>query len=91
MVQVVQVVILNLVVQVAQSMGVQIFEMPTDKANDVFIRVFLSSEMRTRFKVACAQAEVAMSEKARELIEEWTMKQEVQNKSPSPSDSKGDK
>ena len=91
MVQVVQVVILNLVVQVAQSMGVQIFEMPTDKANDVFIRVFLSSEMRTRFKVACAQAEVAMSEKARELIEEWTMKQEVQNKSPKTSDSKGDK
>jgi hypothetical protein len=51
----------------------------TDKTNDVFIRVFLNSELRTRFKVACAQSEVAMSEKARELIEEWTMNQEQEN------------
>ncbi|MEO0683590.1 MAG: plasmid partition protein ParG [Cyanobacteria bacterium J06649_11] len=69
---------MNLVEQVAQSMGVQIFKMPTDKANDVFIRVFLSSEMRTRFKIACAQTGVAMSEKAREMIEEWTISQEAQ-------------
>lgn len=73
-----QAVLLNLVEQVAQSMGVQIFKMPTDKANDVFIRVFLSSEMRTRFKIACAQTGVAMSEKAREMIEEWTISQEAQ-------------
>lgn len=90
MVQVVQVVILNLVVQVARLVGVQVLEMPTDKANDVFIRVFLSSEMRTRFKVACAQSGVAMSEKARELIEEWTMNQENQKQSPPPGKKKGD-
>ncbi len=70
--------------QVAQSWGVQVIEMPTDdkatdKANDVFIRVFLSSDLRTRFKVACAQSGVAMSEKARELIEEWTVNREEEN------------
>jgi hypothetical protein len=53
-----------------------------DKTNDVFIRVFLSSEVRTRFKVACAQSGAAMSEKARELIEEWVMEWEEQNKIP---------
>lgn len=53
--------------------------MPNDKANDVFIRVFLNSDTRTQFKVLCAQHEVAMSEKARELIEEWV---EQQKKSP---------
>ena len=47
--------------------------------NDVFIRVFLNSDLRTRFKVACAQSGVAMSEKAREMIEEWTMNQEQGN------------
>lgn len=71
-------------------MGVQVLEMTTDKANDVFIRVFLSSQMRTRFKVACAQSGVAMSEKARELIEEWTMNQENQQQSPPPGKKKGD-
>jgi hypothetical protein len=65
--------------------------MSTDKANDVFIRVFLSSEMRTRFKVACAKSEVAMSEKARELIEEWTISQETQSQNSSQSEDKGDK
>lgn len=63
--------------------------MPTDKANDVFIRVFLSSDMRIRFKVACAKAEVAMSEKARELIEEWTISQEADRDNPSPAQGKG--
>jgi Tfp pilus assembly ATPase PilU len=76
---------------VAQSVEVYLFEMSTDKANDVFIRVFLSSEMRTRFKVACAKSEVAMSEKARELIEEWTISQEVQSQNSSQSEDKGDK
>jgi len=76
---------------VAQSVEVYLFEMSTDKANDVFIRVFLSSEMRTRFKVACAKSEVAMSEKARELIEEWTISQETQSQNSSQSDDKGDK
>lgn len=90
MVQVVQVDILNLVVQVAGLVGVQVLEMPTDQANDVFIRVFLSSEMRTRFKVACAQSGLAMSEKARELIEEWTMNQENQKQSPPPGKKKED-
>ncbi|MHC5747345.1 MAG: hypothetical protein ACYTXT_36820 [Nostoc sp.] len=75
----------------AQSVEVYLFEMSTDKANDVFIRVFLSSEMRTRFKVACAKSEVAMSEKARELIEEWTISQETQSQNSSQSDDKGDK
>ncbi|AFZ04629.1 hypothetical protein [Calothrix sp. PCC 6303] len=75
----------------AQSVEVYLFEMSTDKANDVFIRVFLSSEMRTRFKVACAKSEVAMSEKARELIEEWTISQEVQSQNSSQSEDKGDK
>ncbi len=73
-----------MLVQVAQSWGVQVIEMPTDdkatdKANDVFIRVFLNSDLRTRFKVACAQSGVAMSEKARELIEEWTVNREEEN------------
>ncbi|WP_226586626.1 plasmid partition protein ParG [Microseira wollei] len=63
--------------------------MSTDKANDVFIRVFLSSEMRTRFKVACAQSGVAMSEQARELIEEWTISQENQKQSPPSSKKQG--
>lgn len=85
-----QAVLLNLVEQVAQSMGVQIFKMPTDKANDVFIRVFLSSEMRTRFKIACAQTGVAMSEKAREMIEEWTISQETQMQKSSQSEDKED-
>jgi Tfp pilus assembly ATPase PilU len=76
---------------VAQSVEVYLFEMSTDKANDVFIRVFLSSEMRTRFKVACAKSEVAMSEKARELIEEWTINQETQSQNSSQSEDKGDK
>jgi Tfp pilus assembly ATPase PilU len=76
---------------VAQSVEVYLFEMSTDKANDVFIRVFLSSEMRTRFKVACAKSEVAMSEKARELIEEWTISQETQSQNSSQSEDKGDK
>jgi Tfp pilus assembly ATPase PilU len=76
---------------VAQSVEVYLFEMSTDKANDVFIRVFLSSEMRTRFKVACAKNEVAMSEKARELIEEWTISQETQSQNSSQSEDKGDK
>jgi hypothetical protein len=53
-----------------------------DKANDVFIRVFLSSDVRTRFKVACAQSGAAMSEKARKLIEEWVVEWEQQNKPP---------
>lgn len=75
----------------AQSVEVYLFEMSTDKANDVFIRVFLSSQMRTRFKVACAKSEVAMSEKARELIEEWTISQEVQSQNSSQSEDKGDK
>lgn len=75
----------------AQSVEVYLFEMSTDKANDVFIRVFLSSEMRTRFKVACAKNEVAMSEKARELIEEWTISQETQSQNSSQSEDKGDK
>ena len=75
----------------AQSVEVYLFEMSTDKANDVFIRVFLSSEMRTRFKVACAKSEVAMSEKARELIEEWTISQETQSQNSSQSEDKGDK
>ncbi|MBW4505123.1 MAG: hypothetical protein KME64_01170 [Scytonematopsis contorta HA4267-MV1] len=65
--------------------------MPIDKANDVFIRVFLNSETRTRFKVACAQTGVAMSEKARELIEEWIISQEAQNQNPSSRNKKGDK
>ncbi|NEP57969.1 MAG: hypothetical protein F6K31_13255 [Symploca sp. SIO2G7] len=51
----------------------------TDKANDVFIRVFLSSDLRTQFKVACAQSGVAMSEKARELIDKWVKEWEQQN------------
>jgi hypothetical protein len=55
--------------------------MPNDKANDVFIRVFLNSDTRTQFKVLCAQSGVAMSEKARELIEEWVM----QHKQPPAS------
>jgi excinuclease UvrABC nuclease subunit len=66
-------------------------EIPDDKANDVFIRVFLNSEMRTHFKVACAKSEVAMSEKARELIEEWTISQETQSQNSSQSEDKGDK
>lgn len=63
---------------------------PTDKANDVFIRVFLNSEMRTRFKIACAQTGVAMSEKAREMIEEWTISQETQMQKSSQSEDKED-
>jgi hypothetical protein len=55
-------------------------EKAPEKANDVFIRVFLSSDVRTRFKVACAQSGAAMSEKARELIEEWVMEWEQQSK-----------
>ncbi len=65
-----------------------LFEMPddkADKANDVFIRVFLSSDTRTQFKVLCAQSGVAMSEKARELIEEWIRQQ----KEPPDSEAKG--
>jgi hypothetical protein len=58
--------------------------MPNEKANDVFIRVFLSSDRRTQFKVLCAQAGVAMSEKARELIEEWV----AQQTQPPPSKGK---
>jgi hypothetical protein len=49
-----------------------------DTPNDVFIRVFLNSDMRTRFKVACAQSGVAMSERARKLIEEWVVEWEQQ-------------
>ncbi|MEG3876690.1 plasmid partition protein ParG [Microcoleus sp. herbarium7] len=60
-----------------------------DKANDVFIRVFLSSDVRTRFKVACAQSGAAMSEKARELIEEWVTEWEQQNKPLASSTSSG--
>jgi hypothetical protein len=60
-------------------------EKAPEKANDVFIRVFLSSDVRTRFKVACAQSGAAMSEKARELIEEWVMEWEQQNKPPTSS------
>ena len=65
-------------------------ETPADIANDVFIRVFLSSDMRTRFKVACAQSGVAMSQKARALIEEGTINQESQQQSSPPSTKKGD-
>jgi hypothetical protein len=43
-------------------------ETPANIANDVFIRVFLSSDMRTRFKVACAQSGVAkILERAKHL------------------------
>ena len=52
-------------------------EKSTEKANDAFIKVFLSSETRTRFKVNCAKAGVAMSEKARELIEQWNEHEEA--------------
>ncbi|NEQ24535.1 MAG: hypothetical protein F6K28_36600 [Microcoleus sp. SIO2G3] len=52
----------------------------------MFIRVFLSSDVRTRFKVACAQSGAAMSEKARKLIEEWVMEWEQQNDEPPASD-----
>jgi hypothetical protein len=62
-------------------------EKAPEKANDVFIRVFLSSDMRTRFKVACAQSGAAMSEKARELIEEWVMEWEQQDKPPTSGSS----
>lgn len=55
--------------------------MPQDKANDVFIRVFLNSGTRSQFKILCAQSGVAMSEKARELIEEWI----VQQQPPTPA------
>jgi hypothetical protein len=65
--------------------------MPDDKANDVFIRVFLSSETRTQFKVLCAQSGVAMSEKARELIEEWIMEQKQPPASSTSSSGKGRK
>jgi hypothetical protein len=64
-------------------------EKAPEKANDVFIRVFLSSDVRTRFKVACAQSGAAMSEKARELIEEWVMEWEQQNKPPTSGISSG--
>jgi len=64
-------------------------EKAPDKANDVFIRVFLSSDVRTRFKVACAQSGAAMSEKARELIEEWVTEWEQQNKPLASSTSSG--
>jgi hypothetical protein len=64
-------------------------EKAPDKANDVFIRVFLSSDVRTRFKVACAQSGAAMSEKARELIEEWVTEWEQQNKPLASSTSRG--
>jgi hypothetical protein len=47
--------------------------------------------MRTHFKVACAKSEVAMSEKARELIEGWTTSQEGQSQNSSQSENKGDK
>jgi hypothetical protein len=57
-------------------------EKAPEKANDVFIRVFLSSDVRTRFKVACAQSGAAMSEKARKLIEEWVIEREQQNTPP---------
>lgn len=60
-----------------------------DKANDVFIRVFLSSDVRTQFKVLCAQSGVAMSEKARELIEEWIMQQQQSPTSITSDQSKG--
>jgi hypothetical protein len=39
--------------------------------NNVFIRVFLSPPVRKKFRIACAEEEVSMSEKARELIENW--------------------
>ncbi len=61
------------------------------QANDVFIRVFLSSDVRTRFKVACAQSGAAMSEKARELIEEWVIEWERQKEPPTSGTGSGGK
>ena len=44
---------------------------PTEKANDAFIRVFLSKDTKNEFKVNCAKENTPMSEKARQLIEQW--------------------
>jgi hypothetical protein len=37
----------------------------------VSFRVFMSDSLRTEFKVWCAREGTNMSEKSRELIEEW--------------------
>lgn len=44
--------------------------------------VFLSEEERTRFKVACAQNRITMSQQARGLILEWL---DAEENKPSPS------
>ena len=38
--------------------------------------VFLTDDERTEFKVACARNKISMSQKARELILEWTKTEE---------------
>jgi len=53
----------------------------------VSFRVFLPDSERTAFKVECAQEKTTMSQKARELIQNWL--KEMQQKSPSRN--KGDK
>ncbi len=48
--------------------------MADDKKNEastVSFRVFLTESLRTDFKVWCAKEGTNMSEKSRELIEEW--------------------
>ncbi|WP_168643983.1 hypothetical protein [Dolichospermum sp. UHCC 0259] len=46
----------------------------TEQTNTKFIKVFLSPETKNAFKVKCAKEDVPMSEKARQLIENWVQK-----------------
>jgi hypothetical protein len=42
----------------------------------VSFRVFMNDSERTLFKVACAEEKTTMSQKSRELINEWLQKRQ---------------
>jgi ParG len=57
--------------------------MPDNKTDDrstVSFRVFCSEALRTEFKVYCAKEQTNMSEKCRELMENWIKEKQRQEK-----------
>jgi hypothetical protein len=49
--------------------------MPEEEEN-VSIRVFMSEELRTEFKVACARNKISMSQQVVKLVQEWVTQQQ---------------
>lgn len=64
--------------------------MTEERKNSPKLSIYISEELRTRFKIACTAEQTSMNQILVDFIEQWTeehdpMKKAVRNAQPTPS------